>query len=192
LDNKKEKRELIIDASIKVFAKDGFHKAKVSEIAETAGIGKGTIYEYFKSKTQLFEEMIKHTLNVYLENAEIVIEKKISSRQKLKEFAQSAMDLTQQHMDIGRIYSQETGLVGENIIKIMLATQKRIVQMIEDVLQEGVEAEELRPVDLRIAALSFIGSLKHLRMYHYFIYKRNMTEEEIDNFIELYISGLKK
>ena len=61
MDNKKDKRRLIIEAAMKIFARDGFHKATISDIAEVAGIGKGTVYEYFNSKTELFEDMIKHT-----------------------------------------------------------------------------------------------------------------------------------
>ena len=95
-------------------------------------------------------------------------------------------------MDIGRIYIQETGLVGENIINIMLTTQKRVLEMIEGVIQKGVELEEFRPVDTRIAALSFIGGLKQLSVYYLFIYKRSLEEEEINRYVDLYISGLKK
>jgi len=192
LDNKKEKRELIIQAAISIFAKEGFHGARISDIAIAAGIGKGTIYEYFKSKTQLFEEMIKYTLEIYIANIELISQGRTSTQERLKRFVELAIEIARQHMDIGRIYIQETGLVGENIIHIMLSTQKRILEMIEGVIQKGVELEELRPVDTRIAALSFIGGLKHLTMYYFFIYKRSLDEEEINKYVDLYISGLKK
>ena len=177
---------------MKIFAKEGFHKAKISDIAETAGIGKGTIYEYFHSKSALFEEMIKYTLEICLENIDFILLNNDSYINKLKNFVQLAIDLTHQHLDMARIYSHETGLVGENIIKMMLSSQKRIIEMIEQVLREGVESKELRPVDLRIAALSFIGGLKHIIMYHYFISKRSMTEKEIDEYINIFVRGLIK
>src|SRR5436309_1100264 len=44
------KRERILDAAIKVFAAEGFYNAKVSQIAQAAGVADGTIYLYFKSK----------------------------------------------------------------------------------------------------------------------------------------------
>jgi AcrR family transcriptional regulator len=52
--NKKEKKQKILQAAIKEFASKGFKATKISSIAESADIGKGTIYEYFKSKDELF------------------------------------------------------------------------------------------------------------------------------------------
>src|SRR6185369_17592190 len=47
------KRERILDAAVRVFAKSGFYNAKVSQIAHAAGVADGTIYLYFKSKDEL-------------------------------------------------------------------------------------------------------------------------------------------
>jgi len=51
---KKERENQIIEAAAQVFAKKGFSGTVMAEIATCAGIGKGTIYEYFKSKEELF------------------------------------------------------------------------------------------------------------------------------------------
>ncbi|MEN6392180.1 MAG: helix-turn-helix domain-containing protein, partial [Syntrophomonas sp.] len=60
----KGKRELIIEAAIKVFSQKGYHNTRMEEIAQAAGIGKGTIYEYFESKLQLFQSMMEDSLQV--------------------------------------------------------------------------------------------------------------------------------
>ena len=49
-----DKKKLIINAAIEVFAKQGLEKGKIADIAKVANIGKGTVYEYFKSKTEIF------------------------------------------------------------------------------------------------------------------------------------------
>ena len=53
-ERKDAKRELLISVAVKVFARKGFHASKMQDIADEAGIGKGTIYEYFKTKDELF------------------------------------------------------------------------------------------------------------------------------------------
>lgn len=53
-ERKDAKRELLISVAVKVFARKGFHASKMQDIADAAGIGKGTIYEYFKTKDELF------------------------------------------------------------------------------------------------------------------------------------------
>lgn len=60
--DKDRKRREILDAAMRVFAREGYHRAKMEVVAEEAGIGKGTVYEYFKSKTDLFLALHDHML----------------------------------------------------------------------------------------------------------------------------------
>ncbi|MBW8057274.1 MAG: TetR/AcrR family transcriptional regulator [candidate division NC10 bacterium] len=60
--DKDRKRRDILQAAMRVFARDGYHRAKMEAVAEEAGIGKGTVYEYFKSKTDLFLVLHDHML----------------------------------------------------------------------------------------------------------------------------------
>jgi TetR/AcrR family fatty acid metabolism transcriptional regulator len=60
--DKDRKRREILEAAMRVFAREGYHRAKMKAVAEEAGIGKGTVYEYFKSKTDLFLALHDHML----------------------------------------------------------------------------------------------------------------------------------
>ncbi len=60
--DKDKKRRDILQAAMRVFARDGYHRAKMEAVAEEARIGKGTVYEYFKSKTDLFLALHDHML----------------------------------------------------------------------------------------------------------------------------------
>ncbi len=51
---KEAKRQLLIHAAIEMFAQKGFHETKMQDIADFAGVGKGTLYEYFETKEELF------------------------------------------------------------------------------------------------------------------------------------------
>jgi AcrR family transcriptional regulator len=57
-DIRKEKRELILETALEVFATHGYHGASISTIANHAGIAKGLIYNYFESKEELIKEII--------------------------------------------------------------------------------------------------------------------------------------
>ena len=56
---KEEKNQALIDAALAVFSRVGFAAAKMDDVAREAGVSKGTVYLYFDSKEQLFEEMVK-------------------------------------------------------------------------------------------------------------------------------------
>jgi len=60
--DKNRKRREILEAAMRVFSREGYHRAKMEAVAEEAGIGKGTVYEYFKSKTDLFLALHDHML----------------------------------------------------------------------------------------------------------------------------------
>jgi len=60
--DKNQKRREIVAASMRVFARKGFHRTRMEEVAAEAHIGKGTIYEYFRSKTELFLSLHDHML----------------------------------------------------------------------------------------------------------------------------------
>ncbi|MFQ5684319.1 MAG: TetR/AcrR family transcriptional regulator [Candidatus Binatia bacterium] len=60
--DKDRKRREILEAAMRVFAREGYHRAKMEAVAEEAGIGKGTVYEYFKGKTDLFLALHDHML----------------------------------------------------------------------------------------------------------------------------------
>ena len=55
----------ILDAAFVVFAEKGFVSARMDDIAAAAGLSKGGIYNHFRSKEQIFEELLKHRLNQY-------------------------------------------------------------------------------------------------------------------------------
>lgn len=51
--------ERILDAALSVFSKRGYHEATMEEIAQVAGVGKGTLYRYFKSKDELYHALLE-------------------------------------------------------------------------------------------------------------------------------------
>ena len=55
-----EKKELILKASLELFAERGFHATSISQIAKKAGISKGLAYNYFESKKDILDELITH------------------------------------------------------------------------------------------------------------------------------------
>jgi TetR/AcrR family fatty acid metabolism transcriptional regulator len=61
--DKNKKRREILHAAMKVFAREGYHRARIEAVAMEADIGKGTVYEYFKSKTDLFLALHEHMLS---------------------------------------------------------------------------------------------------------------------------------
>ena len=82
---KEEKNKALIDAALAVFSRVGFAAAKMDDVAREAGVSKGTVYLYFDSKEQLFEEMVKANMAPLMtEIAENLARPAISATERLK------------------------------------------------------------------------------------------------------------
>ena len=66
-DGAADKRRLILDAAIRVFARTGYYNSRVSDIAREAGIASGTIYLYFKTKEALFKAVVKSVITPHFD-----------------------------------------------------------------------------------------------------------------------------
>ena len=62
-----DKRRLILDAAVRVFARQGFHTCRVSDIADEAGVAYGLVYHYFRSKDEVLDTLFLERWNVLLE-----------------------------------------------------------------------------------------------------------------------------
>ncbi len=107
MKQKNSKREAIIEAAVKVFAKKGFYNAKVNDVAKAAGVADGTIYLYFKNKDDLlinlFEDKMDHILNRFaagLQNIHDPIE-------KLKTFIHVYFTLIEEDQQLAEVFQVE-------------------------------------------------------------------------------------
>jgi len=73
---KEEKRDIILSAAGNLFAEKGFFRTSMDEVSGASGIPKGTIYLYFKSKGDLFANVILKTLSLVEEDIELCMKKK--------------------------------------------------------------------------------------------------------------------
>ena len=62
-----DKRRLILDAAITVFARQGFHHCRVSDVADEAGVAYGLVYHYFDSKEEILNELFLERWQIMLD-----------------------------------------------------------------------------------------------------------------------------
>lgn len=68
IDKKRQKKESILKAAVKVFATSGFYDAKIAKIAELAGVGAGSIYLYYQNKQHMLDEILNNFWKGLCEN----------------------------------------------------------------------------------------------------------------------------
>ena len=91
--DKKKKAKAISDAALKVFRKHGYYKTRMVDIAQTAGMGKGTLYEYFKDKADILRFAFDQYFSVFSEGILEAMKAKIKPSEKIL----SLIDFALQH-----------------------------------------------------------------------------------------------
>lgn len=105
LEKKQIKMNSILDVSLPLFAQKGFNGTNVADIAEKAGIGKGTIYEYFNSKEEIFTNLIESWTTKANDNLNELLNDIKDPEEKLKAIFNWNIDwLNSLESDISKIF----------------------------------------------------------------------------------------
>jgi len=137
----KNKKEKIILAAISEFAKDGFEKASIDAIALRAKVAKGTVFYHFKSKNDLFEEIVAEGHKRFEKIVENKIENLKSEKKKIEKIIEIEVDFIHKYRDLFSVYLNDT------INKITS------FKTIERVLKTGIKNGEFRK-DLKVETVS--------------------------------------
>ncbi len=190
---REERKQQIVQAAMIVFGKKGYHRSKIGEIAKVAEIGKSTVYEYFDSKKDLFEEMIRFIAQEYYEDILAATRTGSSCREKLLSFARNHGSFIKSHMELAENTMSDSASVSEEIKKEMLGWKMKIFQVVEDVLKEGIAAGELREgLDTRSATSVILGSINEGYAVQCIIDGRKPEEVELEPVIDVIFQGIQE
>jgi AcrR family transcriptional regulator len=126
----KDKKQLIMNAAIKCFAQKGFHATSIQEIVDTAGIAKGSVYSYFKSKEDLLFTSIKHEYGLMMSEIFTVANyTNLSPRERLAAQLQHLLQVTLEYSYFITTLKNEKELLINDQMKVFVATmQKQEIQ----------------------------------------------------------------
>ncbi len=197
--DKQAKKLDILHAAAKVFAKKGVVNTKMVDIAAEAGIGKGTIYEYYRSKEEIFGDsfrLIFDHMKSQLADAIGNTDDPVLKLQKLinvtlKEFLEHSGDLAGIMMDF---WAEGVRTKNDEIMNVInleqIYSEYRI--MIADILHDGINKGVFREVDANSLAAIIIGSLDGI-MLQWIINKNLVDLDKIcEVIIETLLIGIKK
>lgn len=94
------KRERLLKAAIKLFARDGFFKAKVEEVAKVAGVATGTTYLYFKNKDDLLISIFEEEMTPIIEEMKESMAKLASPQEKVLAFISRHFEMVKKNPDL--------------------------------------------------------------------------------------------
>jgi AcrR family transcriptional regulator len=156
-----DKRRLLLDAAVRVFARKGYHAARVGDIAEEAGVAYGLVYHYFGSKEEVLRSVFRETWRALIRTIESVEEGDDSPREQLRKVAEILLRSWRRDPDLVRVLVLEVTrsghLAGEaDEIDASFAAIQKIVE-------RGQADGSIRSdLDARLASYVFYGAIDEL------------------------------
>jgi len=181
INKKNEKYESILQAAFETFMEKGFHNAKMEEIAQKAGIGKGTIYEYFSSKKDLFCGMVKNIMTWYCESLENAIRSGNDFHEKIDNMMKLHMEFAVQARNLIKLMTHNFVYISSELNRWMMETRNKMISMVEEVFNQGIREGKIRQVDVRLMALLFMASWKEIVFEDIISGNQDKSLEDIKN-----------
>jgi AcrR family transcriptional regulator len=158
-----DRRRQILDAGIRVFARQGFHSCRVSDIADEAGVAYGLVYHYFKSKDQVMNELFTERWSLLLAAIEEVDAEDVSGRQKLDTVARFIIDSYRYDPELMKVIIVEVTRAANSFGRTHLPEISRAYESIARIVSGAQESGEFRKdIDPQIASMWFYGAIEQL------------------------------
>ncbi|GGF69635.1 TetR family transcriptional regulator [Paenibacillus albidus] len=151
------KHTAILDAAYALFGSGGFYETKMSEVAEKAGIAKGTVYLYFKSKEDLFMAVTRRDCEGFLQQLEVKLGAENSLPGKLSVIAKHHLFYYYERKQHTKLFFRAPNNNPE-LVAYMALFMEQYMQAVVKVLVEGGAVEP------ELMAKSYIGMLDRLKM----------------------------
>lgn len=161
MGEKTNKRELILAAAQEVFFEKGYYSATSEEIAKRAGIGKGTIYQYFDSKLEIFLEMHHLYIEQYSEKLNVLIDENSSFAENLRRLVHfHIMNMEELARYAIRFLSETPPAHAESgkNVEILHDVKRSVQKVLERLIDSGKRRGEIRDLNIHLMMCYLAGN----------------------------------
>ncbi len=158
-----DKRRLILDAAVKVFAHQGFHACRVSDIADEAGVAYGLVYHYFASKDEVLDTLFLERWNVMLDTIREVDAQAIPVREKLGAIASFIVNSYRHDPDLMKVIIVEVTRAANSFGQTHLGQIREAYDLIAQIVAQAQEEGTFKSdIDAGFAAMAFYGAIEQM------------------------------
>ena len=158
-----DKRRLILDAAVRVFARQGFHTCRVADIADEAGVAYGLVYHYFSSKDEILDTLFLERWDILLRVIREVDEQELPGRDKLYVIASFIVDSYRHDPDLMKVIVVEVtraaNTFGRTHLPKIREAYEAIAAIVERAQHEGTFRTDVTP---GFAAMAFYGAVEQV------------------------------
>jgi AcrR family transcriptional regulator len=193
-NEKKDKENRIIEAAEALFSRYGLKKTSIEEIAKLAGLGKGTVYLYFRSKEEIFEAVVEKMSEVLTASLRTALAEVQSHSEKLERYIVTRLrfvhDLIKTNGLTAEVMNEASCTPAVFRVRDKFGSQQ--IALVKQIIDDGVAAGEFETSDSEVSAMAIYVAMDCLEKPWSFQGRQLALEDKVKALIELYLVGLKK
>ncbi len=199
-----DKRQRIYISAAKIFARDGYAKANTSEIAKDADISKGSLYDYFENKEDLYLTVSTHAISESRKNIDSIIDQSKNFFDQLKAIFLQGLKFVIENREYAQLYANiSTSGMEDFAKKLTLKVEKHTADYYKDALKKGIDDGIIRPdIDIKMVAfiinslyvilmISVVSEHYRIRLGEYFEVEDSAIEKEIEGKIDVLVGIIR-
>ncbi len=158
-----DRRRQILDAAIRVFARQGFNACRVSDIAREANVAYGLVYHYFDSKDQVLNELFVERWSLLLQAIEEVDQRDVPAPEKLDAVAGFIIDSYRHDPELMKVIIVEVTRAANSFTRTHLKEIRQAFDLIAKIVRDAQAAGDFREdIDADFASMLFYGAIEQL------------------------------
>ncbi|MBU3190098.1 TetR/AcrR family transcriptional regulator [Clostridium bowmanii] len=180
----------IFQSAIKTFSTNGYDGATMDEISASAGVAKGTVYYYFKSKDEVFKYIITEGVSLLRQQMECINVGKGDYAYKLRELSKNQLRLVYDNRDLFKVIMSQAwgGKIRHSELRELL---KSYMEDIEKFLIKAMEDGTIKKCDSSFLTYTYFGTLASVAVYNVIKNDSMKLDEITDNFMNHLLNGIR-
>jgi len=185
------RRQQILDAAVRVFAKNGFYNSKVLDVAREAGVANGTVYLYFPSKDDILMSIFEEQMSELIDYMKHEIQKESGCLNKLRKLVSMQMHLIETNRELTELLLVESRQSGKFLKSKAIDAVADYIDMLSDVLKEGItEGTIKKDIDVIIVGTMLFSAVEGLATRWILEGASYSLDKAADMVIKVFLDGI--
>ena len=186
-----DKREAILKAATRVFARGGFFQSQVADVAREAGVAAGTVYLYFRSKDDLLVSLFERTMREAIAEGRAALDGVVDPRERLTRLARLHLERLGRDRDLAVVFQVELRQSTKFMERFSSTYLRDYLGLIRDTVAQGQAAGNFRAdISATVAAKVFFGALDEMATNWMLSRRRYSLPAQVDSIVDLFINGV--
>ncbi len=155
-DAAKNRKNEIIEGSLKLFAQYGYHSTSLNDVASKIGVTKATLYYYFRSKDEIMKAILERSM-ARMDKVLDLDESSLCPRDKLRQFIQYHIIFGSDGAELAKITFDQLSAFPKRMRTTLKTKEKKVDAVLQRILEQGADDGSIEVQDVKIASYAILG-----------------------------------